>query len=154
MTDLSLKYILRIRELFIELVNGLSIEALNEIPEGFNNNIAWNFGHSIISTQGLCYLRSGVQPAMEIPLVEKYRKGSRPESFISKAEIDDLKAQAIAYLDQIKNDLASDRFKNITPYSTATFSYEMNTIEEVITCCLAHETLHYGYALALTKRLK
>ena len=45
---------------FAELVDRLSIEELNEIPEGFNNNIAWNFGHVIISQQMLCYVRAGI----------------------------------------------------------------------------------------------
>ena len=55
MTELIFKYIRRNRELFLDLVNSLSVDQLNKIPEGFNNNIAWNFGHIVITTQALCY---------------------------------------------------------------------------------------------------
>lgn len=154
MINLDLKYIKRTRELFIELVESLSIEELNKIPEGFNNNIIWNFGHIIVSTHGLCYLRSAVMPDIKIPFVEKYRKGSKPESFISKEEMGALKMQAVSSLENIEKDYDTGVFKNITPYSTATYSYEMNSIEEIVACCVAHESLHYGYALALKRAIK
>ena len=48
------------RTRFIDIVNGLSIEELNEIPSGMNNNIAWNFGHLVTAQQSLCYALSGV----------------------------------------------------------------------------------------------
>lgn len=147
--DFEFKYIRRTRELFTELLNGLSIEQINEIPAGFRNNIAWNFGHIIVSTQALCYLRSGVQPDIDIPFLSKYQKGSKPESFISQEEINVLKEQAITSLSKIEEDIVKGVFANIaTPFSTATYGYEMGSIEEIITCCLAHEALHSGYAMA------
>ena len=35
----TFKFILKSRQKFIELIEGLSIEQLNKIPVGFNNNI-------------------------------------------------------------------------------------------------------------------
>lgn len=154
MINLDLKYIKRTRELFIELVESLNVEELNKIPEGFNNNIIWNFGHIIVSTQGLCYLRSGAMPAIKIPFVEKYGKGSKPGSFITKEEIEAVKTQAISSLKNIETDYEAGVFKNITPYSTATYSYVMDSIEEIVACCVAHESLHFGYALALKRAIK
>ena len=148
----QLKYIKRTRELFISVLDGLSIEQLNKIPEGFNNNIAWNFGHIVVSTEGLCYLRSGIQPDLKIPFGAKYTKGTKPEAFISLEEIDALKTQGWTSLKKIENDLRANKFANIPhPYSTHTYGYEMKTIEEILTCCLAHESMHYGVALAIRK---
>jgi hypothetical protein len=151
MTEFIFKYIRKNRELFLDLVNSLSVEQLNKVPEGYRNNIAWNFGHIVVSTQGLCYVRSGVKPGLEIPFRAKYGKDSKPESFISEEEIDELKKQLVSTIDIIEEDLKKGVFKNITPYSTATYKHEMHSIEEILTCTLAHDSLHFGYALAQRK---
>ena len=142
------KYIRRNRELFLQLVNSLSIEQLNKIPEGFNNNIAWNFGHIVASTQSLCYVRSEVKPDLDIRFKTKYQKGSRPEGFITQEEIDILKHLLVSTVNAIEEDVKNNIFKTITPYATSTYGYEMTTIEEILTCTLAHDSLHYGYAFA------
>jgi hypothetical protein len=152
MTEFVFKYIRRNREIFLELVNSLSIDQLNKIPEGFNNNIAWNFGHIVVSTQSLCYVRPEIKPGIDIPFKIKYQKGSKPESFIAQEEIDILKQQLLSSIDTIEQDVKQGIFNNVKPYSTATYGYEMHTIEEILTCTLAHDSLHYGYALA-QKRL-
>ncbi len=151
MTEFVFKYIRKNRELFLGLVNSLSIEQLNKIPEKFRNNIAWNFGHIVVSTQNLCYIRSGVKPDLKVLFRTKYGKDSKPESFISQEEIDELKKLLVSTIDAIEEDLKNGVFKNITPYSTATYKYEMHSIEEILTCTLAHDSMHYGYALAQRK---
>ena len=72
------------RTRFIDLVSGLSIEELNEIPAGMNNNIAWNFGHVISAQQGLCNALSGIPLFVPAELTEAFKKGTRPEGFISQ----------------------------------------------------------------------
>jgi hypothetical protein len=151
MTEFVFKYIRRNREIFLELVNHLNIEQLNKIPDGFRNNIAWNFGHIVVSTPNLCYVRSGVTPELDIPFKSKYGKGSKPEGFIPQEEIDELKKQLFSTIDEVEKDYAAGVFKNITPYSTATYLHEMHSIEEIITCTLAHDSLHFGYAQAQRK---
>ncbi|HEX5153308.1 MAG TPA: DinB family protein [Parafilimonas sp.] len=151
MTDNVFKYIRRNREIFLALVDSLSIEQLNKIPEGFNNNIAWNFGHIVVSTQSLCYVRPKIKPEIEIPFRSKYAKGSKPEGFISQEEINELKMKLISSINSIEEDVKNDIFKNITPYATDTYKHEMTTIEEILACTLAHDSMHYGYALAQSK---
>jgi hypothetical protein len=151
MTEFVFKYIRRNRELFLELVNSLRIDQLNKIPDGYRNNIAWNFGHIVVSTQSLCYVRSGVKPDLEIAFRAKYGKDSKPESFISQDEIDELKKLLVSTVNAIEDDVKNGVFKNITPYASSTYRYEMHSIEEILTCTLAHDSLHYGYALAQRK---
>ncbi len=149
--NIVFKYIRRNREFFLNLINSLNTEQLNKIPNGFNNNIVWNFGHIVVSTQALCYLRSGVNPGIKIPFIKEYGKDSKPENLITQEEIDELKHQLVATIDNIERDFKAGIFKNITPYATATYKYEMNSIEEILTCTLAHDSLHFGYALAQKK---
>ena len=47
------------RKLILDTISNLTIDQVNKIPEGFNNNIIWNLGHMIASQQGLCYKRTG-----------------------------------------------------------------------------------------------
>lgn len=147
----ALKHIIRTRELFIELLEGLTLEDINQIPAGFRNNIGWNFGHIVVSTQGLCYRRTNLLPDREIPFDAYYAKGTKPENWISAAEINTLKLQAIASVQQIEQDYNNGVFSRITPFATSTYGIEMDTIEEVLTMTLAHDNLHLGYANALKK---
>jgi hypothetical protein len=152
--EYTFKYIRRTRALFIDLVNSLTLEQLNEVPKGFNNNIVWNFGHIVVSTLGLCYVRSGVEPTMQIQDFNKYKNGSKPESFITKEEVEALKEHAIQSIQQIEEDIKANKFNNIVPYATQTFGYNMSTIEEIVTCTQSHDAIHFGVALAIKKTLQ
>lgn len=154
MTDLLFEYIRQTRRVFIELVDGLSPDEINTIPDGFRNNIAWNFGHIVVSTPGLCYRRTHVQSDRQIPFVESYGKGTKPEHWIGGAEINALKTQAMNTIDVIEQDYRNGVFASITPFATSTYKLEMDTIEKVITASLAHDNLHFGYAAALRKAVQ
>lgn len=145
------QYLRRNRELFIELVDSLSIEQLNQIPKGFNNNIAWNFGHAVVTPQALYYVRSGVKPDMQIAYFDKYKKGSKPEDFITQEEIDEIKKLAFSTIDTIEADINNNAFTGIKPFSTSTYGYEIHNVEEILVCSLAHDAMHYGVALSQRK---
>jgi len=42
------------------MIEDFSLEELNKIPEGFNNNIIWNIAHVIATQQALVYGLSGL----------------------------------------------------------------------------------------------
>jgi len=37
------------------MITPFSLEQLNKIPEGFNNNLIWNIAHCVVTQQLLCY---------------------------------------------------------------------------------------------------
>jgi hypothetical protein len=43
-----------LRTTLLTLVENLTINQLNEVPEGFNNNIIWNLAHLTAAQQGVC----------------------------------------------------------------------------------------------------
>jgi len=145
------RYAYVIRKKLIDLVQSLSVEQLNTIPKGFNNNIAWHFGHLLVSTEILCYVRSGVMPEKRIEFAEQYKNGSRPETFIPQEEINFITAKMLSSLDDIELDYHNGVFQGIVPYSTHTFGFEIKTIEEVFECCAYHDTVHWGNVLAMKK---
>ncbi len=145
----TFKFILQARQKFIELIDSLSVEQLNNIPSGFNNNIIWNFGHIVVSTQTLVYVRTGIKSDTTwVKYNEDYKKDTKPTRFVEQTEIDELKAIAIKSIEEIRKDYENNVFGTITTFSTATYGYPMETIEEVVALTSGHDNVHYGYALA------
>ncbi len=138
------------RRNFLSLVDALSIEQLNKIPAGFNNNIAWNFGHVVITQQILCYVLAGATPKIDQALIEKYRKGTKPESFIDNDEMQLLKTLSVSLIDKLEKDIKTDLFKNYKPYSTS-YGFELSSINDAVKFFSVHEAMHYGVALAIKK---
>ena len=65
------------RSLFTKMVEGLTIEELNEIPEGMSNNVAWNFCHIVAAQQGLCNGLSGVALNVMPESIIDFKKGTK-----------------------------------------------------------------------------
>lgn len=140
------------RTRFIDLVDGLSIEELNEIPSGMNNNIAWNFGHIITAQQGLCNGLSGVEQDVPDELTAGFKKGTKPESFISQEEIDELKEYAMSCIDELERGLGENVFVQYKTYTTS-YGYTLNNIEDAVRFVMVHDALHLGYAMAIRRNL-
>lgn len=145
----TFKFIIDSRKSFIRLIDQLSEEELNKIPEGFNNNIIWNFGHIVVSTQILCYIRTGIwEDTSRIKYINAYKKDTKPTYKVSKDEIEELKTLAISTIKEMEEHYEKGVFKDITPYSTATFGEQLNNFKDVLVTTVGHDNLHYGYALA------
>jgi len=139
------------RENFLKLIEGLTIEELNSIPENFNNNIIWNLGHLIRSQQVLCYILGNETPKVDEDIVLKYGKGTKPEAFIDENELKFLKENLVSNIESLEQDYNNGLFKNFTSYTTS-YGIELNTIEDAIKFIVCHEGLHFGYSMSL-KRL-
>lgn len=146
------EFIINSRKAFIQSIDGLTIDQLNNIPDGFNNNIIWNFGHIVVSTQTLCYVRTGIlQDSSSVKFNEFYKKDTKPTYTVAAEEIAELKATALESIKKIEEDYANGKFGDITPFATATYGAQMNSVEEILITTIGHDNLHYGYAVALKK---
>lgn len=146
----SMDTIIASRKMFLQLMENLSVDALNKVPAGFNNNIIWNFGHLVVTQQLLCYKFSGLPLHIEGVYVAKYSKGTKPEKFIDDEEIAFLKEESLKLIDQLNIDLQNNVFENFSSYTTS-FGVELNNIEDSIQFVNMHDGLHLGYAMALKK---
>ncbi|WP_018627982.1 DinB family protein [Niabella aurantiaca] len=143
-----------IRQKAIALINETSPEELNRIPDGFNNNIIWNFGHLVVSGYGLVFKTTQVDPGLVIPLQDKYRKGSRPGEPVTREEVEELIRLSNTFTQTVKVALEADRFHQITEYITDTFGLPVTTIEDMITTVAAHDTLHWQSMRDYARMLK
>lgn len=138
------------RSNFIKMMDQLSIEQLNHIPQGYSNNIAWNFAHIVAAQQTLCYVRGQVPTRIDLDHVTKYQRGTRPEAFISTEELAFYKEKAFTLLDELKADIAAGLFGNYEPVTTM-FGVTLNNIDNAVEYFTTHDNLHLGYALALRR---
>ena len=140
------------RSRFTQLVEGLSIEQLNEVPAGMSNNIAWNFGHIVAAQQALCNSLSGVTPNMAPEVIANYKKGTKPEGFISQEVVDQFKAYLVSNINDLEKNLEENAYVNYQTYTTS-FGNTLNDIEDAIRFVATHDALHLGYSMAIRKNL-
>ena len=138
------------RQVFINLVDSLTTDQLNEIPEGFNNNIAWNFAHIVVSQQILCYAKAEKQMKIGKEYIEKYQRGSKPGEYIGQEEIIFFKQQAIQLIDEFQKDWVSGIFDSYQSFTTS-MGVKIENCEEALHYAAGHDQLHFGYCLALKR---
>ncbi len=127
---------------------------LFKIPKGFNNNIWWNIAHVVITEQKLVYGLSGLPLQVDQTLVEKYQKGTFPESEEPNLEEQELIGELLFSLPQkTKEDYNSGIFTSFKSYMT-TPKVPLNTVEDAIAFNVFHEGLHLGSIQALMKAVR
>lgn len=141
----------KVRALLLEGINGLTVEQLNKIPAGFNNNIIWNLGHMIAAQQGICYKRAGATPLISDDFWEKFKPGSKPEVTGEAEEIENIKSLFLSSIDQLEIDYDTLVLNNYTAVTTR-YGVELASIDDGINFLPFHDGLHSDTIMAI-KRL-
>lgn len=143
------------RKFLINLIDGISIEKLNEIPFEFHNNLAWNFGHVVATQQILCYRNAGVKPVMKDEFIEKYKSGTRPEGYIDEKEFKIIKENLIQTIDKFEEDSLTNMFENYKAFDLKSYpGVRIKNISDAAKFVCFHDGLHVGYSMALKRSLK
>ncbi len=141
------------RTFLLTLVEDLSTEQLNQIPEGFNNNIIWNMAHLVSAQQSICYKRSGLQPIVQDKYVTPYVPGTKPEGFIDTSEVEIIKTLMLSSLNEFESDYKKGFFTTYTPVVTR-YGIALDNIDDAVNFLPFHEGFHIGTVLALKKLVK
>jgi len=136
------------RLIILRVIESLSLEQLNKIPEGFRNNIAWNVAHLIVTQQLICYKLSNLKITVSKEMVEKYQKGTAPTSDMIQQELETVKTLFLTQCDQFKEDYSNNIFTTYNSYPTSV-NVTLNNIGDAIEFNNFHEGIHLGYILAL-----
>ncbi len=150
----TLEVLSNTRRFFRKYLDDLSLEDLNKIPEGFNNNIIWNIGHILVTQQLLAYKLSGLPMMISDTLIAKYMKGTKPEGFIDQDEVDEIKELLLSTIEKTKEDFNNGLFKNFKEYTVSTTGNTLTTIDDAFQFILFHEGMHLGYVMALLRGFK
>ena len=138
------------RRTFVKFLDSYSLEQLNHIPAGFNNNIFWNIAHCAATMQLLVYSLSDSQWRLHKDIVKGYRNGTKPERLYTQEDVDMIKAILVSSAEQCKDDYESGYFGEYKGFSTKT-GFQLATVEDAIEFNLFHEGIHMGYVLAINR---
>jgi hypothetical protein len=138
------------RQNVLKVIEGLTLEQINKIPEGFTGNMAWHLGHLVATQQGLLYRLSGLPTYLDQAFVDKYKKGSVPQAPITQTELDYIKQELNNQPDRLMDDMAKGIFKAYTQYTTS-YGNTIHSFDEALAFVSVHEGLHIGYMMALRR---
>lgn len=150
--DWSFDIAMKNRKLLESFINNHSLEVLNKVPEGFNNNMIWNIAHTIVTQQLLVYNLSGLPMLVSKDMVDTFRKGTKTEGDLSQTEVDIIKGLLFSPIEKTKQDYDNNIFQSYEEYTVSTKS-TLSNVEEAIEFNNFHEGIHLGYILALKKSI-
>ncbi|KAF2341145.1 DinB family protein [Flavobacterium tistrianum] len=140
------------RQILVDILDSHSLEQLNKIPSGFNNNIIWNAAHCIAVQQSVIYKLSGLSSIVSDEFILKYKQGTRPESPVSQIEVEEIKKLLLTTLDQTVKDYKENKFLNYRKYKTSLGQgYVLKDIASALDFNTYHEGTHSGMVMILKK---
>jgi hypothetical protein len=140
------------RKMIAPFIENYTLEQLNTIPKGFSNNLIWNIAHVVVTQQLLVYKLSGLSMLVSDEIVEKYKKGTRPEQEVTQAEVDEIKDLLFKTIDQTVLDYDNNIFQNFSEYPTST-GFILKSAHEAMIFNNFHEGLHLGVLFGIRKFL-
>lgn len=138
------------RKHYLTLIEQYSLEQLNEIPDGFSNNIVWNLGHIIVAQQGLVYRLSGLPMYISTDMRNAYKNGTKPTGTTTQEEVNELKSLLFSLIEKTKEDYVSEKFVAYEEYTTGT-GYNLKSLTEALEFNNLHEGIHYGIIMSIRK---
>jgi len=138
------------RKLYLIFFDHCSLDELNKIPNGFNNNLIWNIGHAIVTQQKLIYKGSNLQGYISDELFNKYQSGTKPTVPVSQKEADELKSLLTSQIEQTINDFQKGVFLTYNERTTG-IGFHLTSVQDAFECNNFHEGLHLGYMQSIRK---
>lgn len=138
------------RKILGQFLEDYTLEQLNKVPVGFNNNLIWNIAHIVVVQQMLVYNLSGLPMMVSKSMVDAYKRGTRPDRDLTQAEVDEIKQLLTTTIDETEKDFAAGIFKNYNEFTTMT-GFNLKTAEEAMAFNYYHEAVHTGVMMSIRK---
>lgn len=138
------------RKVLSQFLENYTIEQLNTIPNGYSNNLIWNIGHIIVVQQMLVYNLSGLPMMVSSEMIEKYKKGTRPEHNADQNEIDQMKHLLLETINHSEVDFDNKIFKTYQEFTTMS-GFTIKSAEDAMAFNYYHEGVHTGMMMQIRK---
>lgn len=138
------------REILLQYLEKYTPDQLNKVPAGFNNNLIWNIIHIVVVQQMLVYNLSGLPMMVPAEWIDKYKRGTKPETDVTADEIETVKRLLFETIAKTEQDYANGNFKSYQSFTTMT-GFQINVVEDAINFNNYHEGVHTGAMMAIRK---
>ncbi|MGL5113213.1 MAG: DinB family protein [Flavobacterium sp.] len=138
------------RKMAASFLENYSLAQLNAIPDGFSNTLFWNIAHIVVTQQLLVYKLSGLPMHVSDELVERYKKGSKPQHSVTEVEVALVKSLLFSTVEQTKSDYEKNLFQVYAEYPTSA-GFTLHNVEEALQFNAFHEGLHLGIMMSIRK---
>lgn len=132
-----------VREITMSSIEKIPEEIADVVPEGFNNNIRWNFGHIAVVQERLVYHVLGEKLNLPNEYVELFGPGTRPadwkETPPSLEEISTILTEQIARIKEFVPGRLSEKLP--TPFQNR-MGISFYTLGETLLFSFYHEAMH------------
>lgn len=106
-----------VRQQMVDMLDGLSVEQINRVPEGLRNNLIWNLAHVIVVQEGYLYQKASQTLNLDPAMIAAYGNGTFPQDRVEQDEIDRVKALALSTADRLAQDAQGDALNAFEPFS-------------------------------------
>jgi len=145
MDQMLFKQIEFIRDRTVNTVQGLSEEALDVIPEGFNNNLRWNLGHVYYVQERFAFYFAGEPTQLPDHFEVLFPNGTKPADWVVAPPTKDVLLQFLTdqprRIQSVLTNRLEERVKE--PFTTRN-GLTLSTIQEFLTYTLYHEGIHFN----------
>lgn len=143
-----------VRNQTLNLLEGVTEEMADQVPEGFRNTIRWNAGHIYVVVERFAFQYLGLQQNLPEGFKEQFEYGTSPLStheyrVPTLSELEELlKTQQVRIQESLFDRLDE---KIIPPYTTSA-GMTLETPKQFLTFNLYHEGMHLS-VIKLYKKL-
>ncbi len=138
------------RKVLTQFLQNYTLEQLNKVPQGFNNNLIWNIGHIVVVQQMLVYNLSGLPMMVSAEMVAKYKRGTKPEADVSQEEVDQIQSLLFETINQTEIDYDNKVFKSFNEFTTMT-GFTIKNVDDALSFNYYHEATHTGMMMSIRK---
>lgn len=140
------------RKIYLDFLDTYTLDQLNKVPQGFNNNLIWNIGHIVVAQQSLIYRTSNLPMYIPDQLFDLYKPGTRPSGATTQSEVDELRILLTVLIEKTEADYANGKFVAFNERITGT-GFHLASLRDAFEFNNYHEGLHLGCMMSIRKFL-
>lgn len=134
----------------VQVLKTIPEDIIDEVPDGFNNNIRWNAGHILVGWDHTMFPAVGKERQMPLSYHLMFPRGSKPDDWTEKPPSLD---EIIQRLETQPNEIIEASKGRLDDKLEEPFLHITN-LGEMVVFHMNHETLHAGTIKSMYRILR